>query len=506
MYSRFSSINDVYRAIENLHTSDKSFKSLRYIDQELSSYTKLFLSLGAKKSGNVTPTQLDTVLNFHTSLRNQVIVDPFSMERHKALSEKIREIDLTNIASPNDQSILDQLMDRALVLMGRENSPSMRFLQEISSNLEGSVLVTFRREATIKAARDFFDGISKSHIVVDSLHRPQNTFSDHNLIFGPIHWFNESIINNPRGLFLLSAMPAHVKFRQPEMQSYPEWFSYGKSPLFRDLESSVLLIKQEEDERIEDLESSVPIFWNTSIASSVKSNDSQSLCKQFALANGKQVFIGIDGGEQDFVHSVDVSPNGTIKKIDINPRDLQVGDFIILREGQSDTEVLYQKARELIGAKITQIESDQAEWKRALKNLLQNSDLKLLNRTLRDKGLTAINRLQDWTSPNLRRPLRDGDFIVLLQHLKLDENRFFKSATELRRAIIQVAMNFRQELEEAVNLVSPQVLLNQGFHVIQAPVDGVAGLFISKIVGISPTPLYVDSQRIRVPFDESSIS
>jgi len=502
MSDRFRNTNMTFQAIENLHTVDNSFKSIRYIDRELANYTKLSLQLRAKKSGNLTPTQLDSVLSFHSSLRSQIILDPFSMEKHKALFAQISEIDLGNLVNSSDQSLLMKMSEQASILMDRHKHPGQDFLENIISHLEGSLLVTFRRESTIHFASEFFSRLPKKDVFVDSLSRKHAGITDNNLIFGPIHWFSESILSNPRGLFLFAAMPAHLKFRQPEMHSYPRWFNFGQVPIFRDLDSTVLIIDQDIDDADEEIESTIPIVWNTVNASKSQMNESQSLCRQFALANGKQVFIGIDGGEQDFVHSVEITRNGEVRQIEINPRDLRIGNYIILREGQSDTEVLYSKARELIGSEIDKIESNQAEWKGALKRLLQTSDLKTLNRLLQDKGLKAVNRLNDWTNPSLRRPLRDNDFIILLQHLKLDVDRYMTSATKLRRAILQVASTFRQQLESAISLVNPEVLLEEGHYVISAPVDGVAGLFISKIIGVSSVELYVDSQRIRIPFNE----
>ena len=184
---------------------------------------------------------------------------------------------------------------------------------------------------------------------------------------------------------------------------------------------------------------------------------------------------------------------------------MKIGDFIILREGQSDTEVLYMKARELIGPNIEKIETHQQEWKNALKTLLLENDLKILNRTLKDKGMKSVNRLSDWTDPNLRRPLRDDDFAIILTHLGLDVDKYLKSANILKRTILQVAVNFRHQLTAAIGNIDGRVLKDSGTHVISSPVDGVANLFISRVVGVSTEEGYVESQRIRIPFVQEGV-
>jgi len=497
----FASTNKTYEACNNLHNLEDSFKLLRFIDNDLSSYTKSALKLTARKSGNLIPSQLDEVLAFHSSLRSQVILDPFSCDKHKDLFTAISAIELGNLVNSTDLEILGKMSEQARVLLNRTQIPSLDFLTKIIDGFDGTLLITFRRESTIKAALDFLDDLSISNVLVDSLHRRHEQFADNNLIFGPIHWYQDSIISNPRGSQLFAIMPAHIKFKQPEMTSYPDWFNFGKSPIFRDLDSSLLVLSSEENEEIDNIEYSTPVRWISTNSSRERTSENQKLCRQIALANGKQVFIDVDG-EQDFVHSVEINGDNSIRKIEISPRDLKIGDYIILREGQSDTEVLYMKARELIGPNIDKIEAHQQEWKNELKMLLLRNDLKVLNQTLKNKGMKSINRLSDWTDPNLRRPLRDDDFAIILTHLGLDVDKYLNSASLLKRTILQVAVNFRHQLTAVIENLNGQFLKESGTHVITSPVDGVANLFISRVVGVSSEEAYVDTQRIRIPFEQ----
>jgi hypothetical protein len=504
MGNAFTSTNRTYEASNNLHTLQDSFKLLRFIDNDLSNYAKSALKLEVRKSGNLIPSRLDQVLGFHSSLRSQLTLDPFSCDQHKELFLEISKIELGNLVGSSDLEILKKMTEQAALLLSRTNIPSLEFLAKNIENFDGTLLITFRRESTIKAALEFLNASSIPNVLVDSLHRRHEKFADNNLIFGPIHWYQESIISNPRGSHLFAIMPAHIKFKQPEMTSYPDWFNFGKSPIFRDLDSSLLVLNSQESVEIEDIEHATPVRWIFNNSTREKTGENQKLCRQFALANNKQVFIDIDG-EQDFVHCVEVGEDHSIRKIEISPRDLKIGDFIILREGQSDTEVLYMKARELIGQNIEKIEAHQQEWKNALKALLRKNDLKVLNRTLKDKGMKSVNRLSDWTDPNLRRPLSDDDFAIILTHLGLDVDKYVQSANVLKKTILQVAVNFRHQLTAAIGNIDGRALKDSGTHVISSPVDGVANLFISRVVGVSIEEGYVESQRIRIPFDQESI-
>jgi len=500
MNKHFIATNRTYEAVNNLHNLEDSFKLLRFIDNDLSNYARSALKLTARKSGNLIPTQLDEVLGFHSSLRSQVILDPFSCEKHKELFTFISAIELGNLVNSTDLDVLKTMTEQARILLNRTQIPSIDFLTKVIQSIDGSLLITFRRESTISAALNFLSASNISNVSVDSLHKRHEEFADNNLIFGPIHWFQESIISNPRASHLFSVMPAHIKFKQPEMTSYPNWFNFGESPMFRDLDSSLLVLSAEETEDNDSFEHTTPVRWLFANSSREKTSENQKLCRQIALANDKQVFIDVDG-EQDFVHSVEIDLNHAIRKIEISPRDLKIGDYIILREGQSDTEVLYMKARELIGPSIDKIEAHQKEWKSALKKILLQSDLKELNRTLKDKGMKSTNRLNDWTDPNLRRPLRDDDFTILLTHLGLDVEKYLNSASVLKRTILQVAVNFRRQLTAAIESLDGSTLKESGTHVITSPIDGVANLFISRVVGVSAQESYVDAQRIRIPFE-----
>ena len=62
-------------------------------------------------------------------------------------------------------------------------------------------------------------------------------------------------------------------------------------------------------------------------------------------------------------------------------------------------------------------------------------------------------------------------------------------------------MEFRHQLEKAINDIPVKNLIAEGTAVIKAPVNGIANLFVSRIVGVAPGEVYVDRQKIRIPFE-----
>lgn len=176
MDNTFALTNRTYEAIDNLHSMQQSFKMLRFIDGDLSDYTRTFLKLGVRKSGNLVPTQLDEILGFHSSLKNQIILDPFSCNRHQELFAQISRIELSNLVNSQDLDILKKMSFQALSLMNRDKIPSLDFLLKIIENFEGSLLITFRREATVISADNFLKQYGIRNVFVDSLHRRHKKF------------------------------------------------------------------------------------------------------------------------------------------------------------------------------------------------------------------------------------------------------------------------------------------------------------------------------------------
>ena len=133
MDKHFTSTNKIYEASDNLHSMEDSFKLLRFIDNDLSDYAKSALKLAARKSGNFIPSQLDEVLGFHSSLRSQIILDPFSLDKHQDLFTEISTIELNNLVSLTDLETLTKMTEQARVLLSRTQIPSLDFLTKMNT-------------------------------------------------------------------------------------------------------------------------------------------------------------------------------------------------------------------------------------------------------------------------------------------------------------------------------------------------------------------------------------
>jgi hypothetical protein len=494
-------INRIYHSVHNLFTIENGLRTGRYIDSELAKYTKIILKIRHLKSTGGAINPLDEVIAFHGSLKNALTIDPFHPNKHDQLIENIERIPLGDIA--NGQELLDfeKLMQMAKSLISRPFIPGLDFLEKLIEVNRNSILVTFLRETTrLKAEEHFADKFGKG-VRFDSQSRRSEKSFDVNVVFGPLHWYSESIISNPKGLEINSVSAAHIAFKPPELISFPNWFNYGKKPRFSGIDAPMLLIQDDSEESREDHAVEFPIYWARENSSSIKTHEGQELCRQFALANGKQVFFQIDGGDLDFVNVVAVDSQDKLTQSEISPRNVGVGNFVVLREGQSDSEALLMQAASNLGGRYSEIEENQRIWKSSLQAAMDKKGLNLLSRDLVDLGLKSENRIRDWVNPNLRRPLRDEDFRILLKYLGLEINTFYESATLLRRTILKVAMEFRTQLEKAINDIAVKDLFNEGTVVIKAPVNGIANLFVSRIVGVSSSEVYVDSQKIRIPFE-----
>ena len=501
MSEKLREVNRIYDSVHNLFTTDHGLRTVRYIDSDLARYAKTILKIRHLKSTGADMNPLDEVITFHSSLKNALTIDPFYPKKHDQLLDDIQRIPLGDVANGQELVYFEKLMEMAKDLISRQFVPGLDLLEKMIEVNKNSILVTFLRETThVKAEESFSDKFGRG-VRFDSQSRRSEQSFDMNVIFGPLHWYSESVISNPKGLEINSISAAHIAFKPPELISFPNWFNYGKKPKVSGIDAPMLLIQDDSEGSREDHVMELPIYWARNNSSTVKTQEGQELCRQFALANGKQVFIQIDGGDLDFVNVVAVDSQNRLTQSEISPRSVGVGNFVVLREGQSDSEALLIQAASNLGSRYPEIEKNQKIWKSSLQAAIDKQGLKKVSRDLVDLGLKSENRLRDWINPNLRRPLRDEDFRILLKYLGLEINTFYESATLLRRTILKVAMEFRNQLEKAINDISVKNLLNDGTVVIKAPVSGIANLFISRMVGVSPIEVYVDSQKIRIPFE-----
>ena len=501
MSEKLREVNRIYDSVHNLFTTDHGLRTVRYIDSDLARYAKTILKIRHLKSTGADMNPLDEVITFHSSLKNALTIDPFYPKKHDQLLDDIQRIPLGDVANGQELVYFEKLMEMAKDLISRQFVPGLDLLEKMIEVNKNSILVTFLRETThVKAEESFSDKFGRG-VRFDSQSRRSEQSFDMNVIFGPLHWYSESVISNPKGLEINSISAAHIAFKPPELISFPNWFNYGKKPKVSGIDAPMLLIQDDSEGSREDHVMELPIYWARNNSSTVKTQEGQELCRQFALANGKQVFIQIDGGDLDFVNVVAVDSQNRLTQSEISPRSVGVGNFVVLREGQSDSEALLIQAASNLGSRYPEIEKNQKIWKSSLQAAIDKQGLKKVSRDLVDLGLKSENRLRDWINPNLRRPLRDEDFRILLKYLGLEINTFYESATLLRRTILKVAMEFRNQLEKAINDILVKNLLNDGTVVIKAPVSGIANLFISRIVGVSPIEVYVDSQKIRIPFE-----
>lgn len=501
MTENLREINRIYDSVHNLFGIEHGLRTGRYIDGDLAKYAKTVLKIRHLRSSGGAMNPLDEIIVFHSSLRNAVTIDPFHPTKHQQFLQNIKRIPVNDIANGQDLAEFEKLIEMADNLITRAVNPGFDFLEKLIDENSNSVLVTFLRESTrIKAELIYSDKFSKS-VRFDSQSRRSDQSFDVNVIFGPLHWYSESVVSNPKGFEIKSVSAAHITFKPPELISFPSWFNYGQKPTFSGIDAPMLLVQDDLDDTQEDHAIEFPIYWARNNAYTVKTQESQELCRQFALANGKQVFVQIDGGDLDFVNVVAVDNQNQLTQSEIAPRSVGVGNFVILREGQSDSEALLLQAASNLGDKYVVIVSNQQVWKSTLQAAIDKNGISKISKDLVNLGLKSENRIRDWTNPSLRRPLRDEDFQILLKYLGLNVNTYFESATLLRRTILKVAMEFRHQLEEAINDIPVKNLVTDGTAVINAPVSGIANLFVSRIVGVAPFEVYVDRQKIRIPFE-----
>src|SRR5439155_22939541 len=110
-----------------------------------------------------------------------------------------------------------------------------------------------------------------------------------------------------------------------------------------------------------------------------------------------------------------------------------VGSYLVLREGVTQSAMLYERAIELLGSRGPHVSQSQQEWKSALQGRLEQMGTSAVIRALERAGVKRADRAPAWTATTLARPQDDQDFELLLDWLGLPRRPYFDPATALRR-------------------------------------------------------------------------
>jgi hypothetical protein len=174
------------------------------------------------------------------------------------------------------------------------------------------------------------------------------------------------------------------------------------------------------------------------------------------------------------------------------------GTYLVLREGQSERQALYDRAVALLGDRGPQAKASQRRWKEALQVKLRRAGRQEVRRALAQIGVHRMDRATAWTEETLTRPQNDQDFVRLLAWLDVPLHPTFELATELRRLRLQASADVRESLESALSVASMTTLEEHGHLRLDLDLPGFRGIIATRVLAISPHAELIARHDVRV--------
>lgn len=213
------------------------------------------------------------------------------------------------------------------------------------------------------------------------------------------------------------------------------------------------------------------------------------------LSGALSIYLDRDG---EHIRSLDPTQPAGERVTHIDVQLVGPGTYLVLREGQTERQALYDRAIALLGDRGPRAMASQRRWKEALQAKLREAGRREVGRALAEAGVQRIDRATAWTEETLARPQNDHDFVRLLAWLDVPLHPTFEFATELRRLRLQASADVRESLEKALSSANITVLEERGHLSLDLDIPGFRGIIASRVLAISPHAELITRHDVRV--------
>lgn len=212
------------------------------------------------------------------------------------------------------------------------------------------------------------------------------------------------------------------------------------------------------------------------------------------LSGGYRIWLDDDG---ERIRAVEPTQPGGERVINIDISAVRPGTYLLLREGETEREALYDAALALMGSQADAVTVSQARWKAELQLRLDKLGHAQAVQELSSVGVKTLERVSAWTMPMLARPRSNQDFEKLLLWLDIDVQPTYDLATTLRRKRAQASAIIGDQLEGAVAAADMSQLERSGNLRLKVKSEGFRGVIATRVLSISPHVVIVPHRDAR---------
>jgi hypothetical protein len=316
---------------------------------------------------------------------------------------------------------------------------------------------------------------------------------------GPPRVFLPSVVTSPTTTAITFLMPSWETNRSIPLSALAGQAAGAIRPRVRVFTEGIEpLLASASVDVIDDL---MPLpIWVTQAATREPGID-EVLANRVMLSGGLSIYLDGDG---EHIRSLDpTQPSG--ERVTHSPVSLVgVGTYLVLREGETERQALYDRAIKLLGERGERAEESQRRWKDALQEKLRRLGRRSVGQALADVGVKRTERATAWTEQTLARPQSDEDFARLLKWLDIPANPTIELATQLRRLRLQASADVRESLERALSEASMSDLEAEGHLRLDLHLPGFRGIIATRVLAISPHADLISRHDVRITRPDSS--
>jgi len=331
-------------------------------------------------------------------------------------------------------------------------------------------------------------------VVVNGIDRRGDGVVEQAYAVGPPRIFPPSAITSPTAnavMFILPSWETNRSIPRTVLSAQAEGAIRPRSRTFTEGDEPVLV--RPTPDVADDL---VPQpTWTAHQAPDREPGVDEVVAHKVLLSGSLSIYLDSDG---EHIRSLDPTQPAGERVMHSDVKLVGPGTYLVLREGQSERQALYDRAVALLGDRGPQAKASQRRWKEALQVKLRRAGRQEVRRALAQIGVHRMDRATAWTEETLTRPQSDQDFVRLLAWLDVPLHPTFELATELRRLRLQASADVRESLESALSVASMTTLEEHGHLRLDLDLPGFRGIIATRVLAISPHAELIARHDVRV--------
>lgn len=406
------------------------------------------------------------------------------------------------VAGEATRRILDELSESAVAVAGNDDHPAggvlLQSIEEVGAS-ECSVILVSPRAA--EGARYWFHELGLAAAIADRHGLVELTVRDQAYFIGTPRLFGSPALTAPRAYSLAFLFPSWVWDQELPQSEFSRVASGGILPRAKRHRVGTCVPAAPRSIPKEDQLIPAPLWTRPSGDRKAADDDDEVIARRVLLAGGRAMWLDQDGG---WIRTLDpVRPAG--ERVHMHDEQaISPGMFLVLREGETESEVLYVRALDGLGPAAASVASAQNEWKDALRGRFRDLGRRQVINQLHKRGVRVARRAPFWTARTVVRPQSNADFTLLLEWLGLPPHQYVDHANQLRKARSQVAADVREALEEALDRADLARLQREGHIRLKLALDGFAAIIATRVLAISPYEELVPRRSVRIPVEDRS--